>query len=199
MVGASHASIRGAFGFQVVGGSLESEAAVEWLADAMRAFAEATAEPSALLDTVARRTSEALDAYCVLGLVSEDGQRIEFVAVFDPDRATLERLQREILPSQHRLADHVAQLPHVPRPRLLLEQGERIGSDLVDRPAQLDAGLGHEPLHEMGDVGGSFAERGQRDRVLRESEIEIRAETAILGTRVEIFVGRCDEPHVERG
>jgi signal transduction histidine kinase len=64
------------------------------LVDAMQAFAQTATDHGRLLDTIVRRTSEALEAYCGVALVSRDGLWLETVALYDPDPEVLQRLQQ---------------------------------------------------------------------------------------------------------
>src|SRR6185295_203524 len=69
----------------------------------MRSFAEATAHPQVLLDTIARRTAEAFGAFCGITMVSDDGQLLKPVAIFDADPASLEILNRLVSTAPFRL------------------------------------------------------------------------------------------------
>jgi PAS domain S-box-containing protein len=64
------------------------------LVEAMNAFAAAADDPQHLLETITRRTSEAMDAYCGFTLVSDDGATLETVALHDPDPAACRFLQQ---------------------------------------------------------------------------------------------------------
>ena len=66
------------------------------LSEAMRAFAEATEDPSRVIDTVARRVAEVIRDYCVVLLASDDGLRVEPAAAFDPDPDTCRRLREAL-------------------------------------------------------------------------------------------------------
>src|SRR5215213_1455500 len=59
----------------------------------MRAFAEETADYATLIQTVARRVSETLGAYCAVVLLSEDGEWLNPVASHDPDAAKLAEIR----------------------------------------------------------------------------------------------------------
>ena len=50
------------------------------LSHAMRVFAEATAAPHTLLDTVARETAEAMHAFCIFATTTAGGRWVEPVA-----------------------------------------------------------------------------------------------------------------------
>jgi signal transduction histidine kinase/DNA-binding response OmpR family regulator len=60
------------------------------LADASHIFALAGNDAAAVLDRVARATSEPLGATCIVRLCSEDGQWLHVVTVHDPDPAVQE-------------------------------------------------------------------------------------------------------------
>ena len=51
----------------------------------MSAFAEATTDSQRLLDTIAMRVSEVIKDFCLVLLVSDDGERLTPAAVFDSD------------------------------------------------------------------------------------------------------------------
>src|SRR5258705_3545699 len=53
------------------------------LSHAMRVFAEATAAPHTLLDTVARETAEAMHAFCIFATTTAGGLWVDPVAMFD--------------------------------------------------------------------------------------------------------------------
>jgi PAS domain S-box-containing protein len=72
----------------------ESVWRLEALGEAMRSFAEATARPELLLETIARCTAEALSGYCGIALVSEDGRTLEPAATYDGDPERLEVLEQ---------------------------------------------------------------------------------------------------------
>lgn len=62
-------------------------ARLELLSEASHAFAEAVIDYPRLLSTVAQRASEILGDLCWIRLISADGQRLENVALYDPDPA----------------------------------------------------------------------------------------------------------------
>src|SRR5258706_6966076 len=53
------------------------------LSHALRVFAEATAAPHTLLDTVARETAEAMHAFCIFATTTDGGHWVDPVAMFD--------------------------------------------------------------------------------------------------------------------
>ncbi len=59
------------------------------LAEASRAFAEARLDLPALLEAIARRVVETLGDVCVIRLLSDDGRRLEPVAMYHPDPEAL--------------------------------------------------------------------------------------------------------------
>ncbi|MNS15712.1 Signal transduction histidine-protein kinase BarA [compost metagenome] len=63
----------------------QSNARLKILSEASRLFAAATAEPSALLDTIARHIAEVIGGAVSIFLISPDGQRLDNVAVYHPD------------------------------------------------------------------------------------------------------------------
>ena len=66
-------------------GRRRAEETQRLLADASRAFAEASLDLPAVLDIVARRVVEALGGTCLIRLVSADGQWLEPAASYHPD------------------------------------------------------------------------------------------------------------------
>jgi protein-histidine pros-kinase len=64
------------------------------LGEAMRSFVEVSAEPARLFATVARRTSEVLGGFCLLRLVSEDGDGLRAVAAHDDDADVIALLRK---------------------------------------------------------------------------------------------------------
>ena len=72
------------------------EARLALVADAMRAFAEASTDYPLLLDTIVRRLAQAVGGFCAVGLPSSDGLWLETVAAFDEDAEAL-ALVRQIL------------------------------------------------------------------------------------------------------
>ncbi len=94
------------------------------LSEAMRTFAEATTDWQYLLDTVARRVAEVIKDYCVVTLLSEDGQMLAPVSVFDPDPEALRRM-RDVLLEPLVLGPH-------PVTRRVLESGEPFFAPVLD-------------------------------------------------------------------
>jgi PAS domain S-box-containing protein len=86
------------------------------LSEAMGSFAEATADPQRLLDTVARRVAEVVKDYCIVQLLSDDGKALTPAAVFDPDPEALRQLN-EAFTEPFTLEAH-------PLSRRVLESGE---------------------------------------------------------------------------
>jgi GAF domain-containing protein len=82
------------------------------LSEAMRSFAEATADPQLLLQTIAEQIAEAMGGYCGFALISDDRKLLVPTAFHDRDpekRALLQRLSPEpvsldaLLPATHAL------------------------------------------------------------------------------------------------
>lgn len=63
------------------------------LAEASRAFAEASLDYQAVLETVSRTVAEVLEGGCITRLLDEDNQRLDAVAVYHRDPAALDALQ----------------------------------------------------------------------------------------------------------
>lgn len=63
------------------------------LADASRAFSEASTDYQAVLDMVVRTTTEQLGSDCIVRLLSDDGQWLQPVVIYYPDPAIQEALQ----------------------------------------------------------------------------------------------------------
>lgn len=66
------------------------------LTETTRAFAEANADPSVMLDTVARRTAMALGAFCCVSILSDDRRWLKPVASFDSCGPRIETIRRLI-------------------------------------------------------------------------------------------------------
>ena len=80
------------------------------LAAALGMFSEATVDPQRLLDTIAREMSEVVGDFCSVSLISETGDMLLPVAVYDPDAvaqfdAAVERAPNEI--ARHPIAKRV--------------------------------------------------------------------------------------------
>jgi GAF domain-containing protein len=105
------------------------------LSEAMCVFAEATTDWQTLLDTVARRIAEVIKDYCIVQLLSDDGQTLTPVAAFDPDPEALRGL-RDALSEPFLLDAH-------PVARRVLESGEAFFAPIFDierlRPPQTTA------------------------------------------------------------
>ena len=100
------------------------------------------------------------------------------------------------LGDQHAALDDVLQLADVARPavadqHVIRRRRDRLDVALVPLPVLLE-----EVLAEQRDVLGPLAQRrhAQRDRV--DAEVEILAQLAVAQRRVEIDVGRADQPEV---
>ncbi len=61
------------------------EARLRVLSEAMRAFAEATADPQRLLETVVERVATVVGDSCLALLLSDDGRALTLEAAFDRD------------------------------------------------------------------------------------------------------------------
>ena len=93
--------------------------------------------------------------------------------------------------------DDVLQLAHVPRPRVLLEQRQHLGRELVgDVAAVLLVVLAYEVLCEREHVLAPLAQRGQLDGDDREAVVEVFAEGALPDGLLEVDVGGGDDAHV---
>ena len=86
------------------------------LSEAMRAFAEATTDMDRLLEAVARGVAEVVKDYCIVTLLSDDGQTVKPVAMFDPDPEALRQVN-DTFSEPVNLATH-------PVSRRVLESGE---------------------------------------------------------------------------
>ena len=75
------------------------------LANAIRAFAEAAIDPEGLLEVIARQTGELLGAFCSFAMEEPDSEVVRYVAAYDPDPATKERMLA-VFGSPIRRADH---------------------------------------------------------------------------------------------
>ena len=110
------------------------------------------------------------------------------------------RIQREGLgfADDHGALDHVLELAHVSRPRVRLEQLERLRVDAADRLADLAGAAPHEVLREEPDVSGALAQRRHLEREDGESIVEVAAEAALCNCLEEIAVRGRDDTHVGR-
>src|SRR5262245_41809727 len=70
------------------------------------------------------------------------------------------RVDRVVGGKEHGALDDVSQLSHVPRPRILLEEGDgSLGQDGLRRAAELASHLGSEQMREVSDLVTTFAKR----------------------------------------
>src|SRR5260221_12617861 len=88
-------------------------AQLQALAHAMRVFAEATAAPNTLLETVAQQAAEAAHALCLFSIMSSDGQWLEPAAIFDAGGGDVSEVVKRLRSGDHPRVDW----PHpLPRP-----------------------------------------------------------------------------------
>ena len=104
-----------------------------------------------------------------MGLVARAGGDDDFVGqVIDGDFVFLGQRQRA--------ADHVLQLAHVARPRVLLEDLIRLGRETRDLFAHLFAVAIDEEFGEQAEIVAAIAERRQFDAHDVDTVIQILAE-----------------------
>src|SRR5580698_3451498 len=88
-----------------------SDGRLQVLSTAIRAFADATADPQRLCETVARLVAEAVRDTCVVLLLDEDGVTLNAESVFDPDAQVLAQvraaLEEPVSLDTHPIAKHV--------------------------------------------------------------------------------------------
>ena len=96
-----------------------------------------------------------------------------------------------------RLLDDVLELAHVARPVVAEEAGDDVGGERARLPAAARRVLAHEVVGEQRQILLAVAQRrqGQRDDV--EPVEQILAEGAGLDRRVEVAIGRGDQPEVD--
>lgn len=161
----------------------------ELVASVAQALSVAGTDVRSLLATTVRRTAELLDGACVLALLSEDGQRLDPVALHDPDEAGLETLPLEAelcsLDVSGGGADLAARVVQTGRPLFLPDStgGSRSPSPVPDYQPQIgrsgSPSLLVVPLRAQGKAIGTLGlsrEKG-KERFTREDQ-EFLAELA---------------------
>ena len=99
--------------------------------------------------------------------------------------------------SEHDGALHdVLQFPDVPRPVVLLQQGERLGGDPPGLLAELLAVLLEEVRDQQRDVLPALPERGEVNGDHVQAVEEVLPERAVAHGGLQVFVGGRDEAHL---
>src|SRR6185312_3533406 len=93
--------------------------------------------------------------------------------------------------------DQIAELTHVPRPRVRHEQLHRVGRDAAERPVVLARELLHEQTDEHRDVVRAFAERRQIDAENVQAIKQVGAEASLFHELAERLVRGGDDAHVD--
>ncbi|HSY22872.1 MAG TPA: PAS domain S-box protein [Polyangiaceae bacterium] len=108
-----------------------SDGRLQVLSKALRAFADAAADPQRLYEKVARLVAEAVRDTCVVLLLDEDGATLNAASVFDPDAEVLAQvrtaLEEPISLDTHPIAKHV----HTTRAPVLMA---RVDLDMLRPP-----------------------------------------------------------------
>jgi len=92
----------------------------------------------------------------------------------------------------------VRELPHVARPRVGPERGERPRGESLGRHPVVRARARQEVLGEPHDVLAAVPERRQGEREHREAVVEVLAEAPLADRPAQVLVGRGEHPHVDR-
>jgi hypothetical protein len=92
---------------------------------------------------------------------------------------------------QHRAIDHRAELAHVARPRVALEDGEHV------RRQALAPGRGEEPQRERPDELRALPQRRDEQRDAVEPEEQVAPERLARDLGGQVAVRRGHEPHVD--
>ncbi|MDB4994952.1 MAG: signal transduction histidine kinase [Myxococcaceae bacterium] len=101
------------------------EERIQVLSETMRAFAEATSDLDQLLDTVARRVARVIGDFCVLHVLSDDGERLVPVSAHARDAERLEQVKAMYAAAPVRIDEHEAV-------RRILQTGEALLAPRVD-------------------------------------------------------------------
>ena len=94
--------------------------------------------------------------------------------------------------------DQIAQLSHVPRPRILGQPLHRVGGNAVELAVVLRRVVADETANEHGDVFGTLAQRREIDAQDVEAIKEIGAEASVVHQLADRLVRRGDDAHVHR-
>jgi hypothetical protein len=128
-------------------------------------------------------------------LGGDAGRRLRRCARGQPERRRRHgRIRREQRDALHQ----VGELAHVARPRIGGERRRRVGVERLGRDAVVGARAAQVVLREHHDVGAALAQRRQRERQHRETVIQVLAEAPSVDRRLQILVGRGEDPDVDR-
>jgi signal transduction histidine kinase len=100
-------------------GEQRAEQRLRVLADTMRAFAEATSDLPALLDTIVRRMTDSIADFCAVRLLEDEGQMLGMAVGYDRDPEALANLQ-QLFDSVPRRVQDVPLFQHAASGRPLL-------------------------------------------------------------------------------
>lgn len=97
---------------------------------------------------------------------------------------------------RRRPLDAILQLPHIPRPGVVLQLFQGFVCDVLSRCAQFLCSLVAEILGKEGDVGGALAKWGEFRFDAAETVIEVLAEMAVVDGLLEVAVGGGEDSAV---
>ena len=88
------------------------------------------------------------------------------------------------------------QLPNVARPRVAAQPLQPLGGDLADLPPEFAVEAAQVVLHQHQQVIVPLPQWGQVDGEDAQAVIQVRPELPLLRPRLQVAVGRRDQPHV---
>src|SRR5439155_143304 len=88
------------------------------------------------------------------------------------------------------------QLPNVTRPRVAAQPLQPLGGDIADLPPEFAVEAAQVVLHQHQQVIVPLPQWGQVNGEDAQAVIQVRPELPILGPRLQVAVGRRDQPHV---